>query len=119
MTVIHQQTAFWVRSCGNQGSKNIKLGWSNEKTHTDTLVAAKAHGFKLPDDIDDQLLDDLAEIVAHEWFAGAMQSEEIRKLSLGRLMGDIRDRMVRKVNGSDKQVGEQDLKMAIYSGHDT
>ncbi|GAB5592234.1 hypothetical protein Unana1_07134 [Umbelopsis nana] len=85
----------------------------------DTLVAAKAHGFKLPSDIDDDLLEDLAEVVTHEWFAGAMQSEEIRRLSLGRLMGDIRDRMIRKVHGSDKLVGEQDLKMAIYSGHDT
>jgi acid phosphatase len=85
----------------------------------DTLVAAKAHGFQLPPDIDDELLEDLAEVVTHEWFAGAMQNEEISRLSLGRLMGDIRDRMVRKVNGTDKLVGEQDLKMAIYSGHDT
>ncbi|CAM0142796.1 hypothetical protein VKS41_002640 [Umbelopsis sp. WA50703] len=85
----------------------------------DTLVSAKAHGFKLPPDIDDDLLSDLADVVTHEWFAGAMHNEEIRKLSLGRLMGDIRDRMVRKVNGTDKLVGEENLKMAIYSGHDT
>ncbi|CAO3662946.1 unnamed protein product [Umbelopsis ramanniana] len=85
----------------------------------DTLVAAKAHGFHLPPDIDDEVLEDLADVVTHEWFAGAMQSKEISKLSLGRLMGDIRDRMVRKVNGTDKQVGEENLKMAIYSGHDT
>jgi len=83
------------------------------------LVSAKAHGFRLPPDIDDELLEDLADVVTHEWFAGAMQSKEISRLSLGRLMGDIRDRMVRKVNGTDKQVGEENLKMAIYSGHDT
>jgi acid phosphatase len=83
------------------------------------LVAAKAHGFRLPDDIDDELLEDLADVVTREWFSGAMQSQEISRLSLGRLMGDIRDRMIRKVNGTDKQVGEENLKMAIYSGHDT
>lgn len=73
----------------------------------------------MPPDIDDDLLSDLADVVTHEWFAGAMHNEEIRKLSLGRLMGDIRDRMFRNVHGTDKKVGEEGLKMAIYSGHDT
>lgn len=83
----------------------------------DTLVAAKAHGFKLPNDIDDGVLSDLEEIVVHEWFYGAMKSEEVRKLGLGRLMGVITDRMIHR-EGKTKEDDEK-LKLAIYSGHDT
>ncbi|GAN09533.1 phosphoglycerate mutase-like protein [Mucor ambiguus] len=83
----------------------------------DTLVAAKAHGFKLPLDIDDGILRDLEEIVVKEWFYGHMASAEVRRLGLGRLMGVIRDRMsLREKGGADD---DEKLKLAIYSGHDT
>ncbi|SAL96061.1 hypothetical protein [Absidia glauca] len=85
----------------------------------DTVVAAKVHGFDLPKEFDDQVIRDLEQIVVHEWFYGHMVSNQVRRLGLGRLMGEIRDRMVRRADGTDHTVGEQDLKLAIYSGHDT
>ncbi|CAO3620405.1 unnamed protein product [Cunninghamella echinulata] len=85
----------------------------------DTIVAAKVHGFHLPEEFDDKLIQDLEQIVMHEWFYGHMVSSEFRRLGLGRLMGDIRDRMVRRVDGTDKHINEQDYKLAVYSGHDT
>ncbi|KAI9345447.1 histidine phosphatase superfamily [Pilaira anomala] len=83
----------------------------------DTLIAAKVHGFELPKDIDqEEILRDLEEIVVKEWFYGAMKSNEVRRLGLGRLMGVIRDRMILK----EKDVDDKDkLKLAVYSGHDT
>ncbi|OBZ84309.1 putative acid phosphatase SPBC4.06, partial [Choanephora cucurbitarum] len=81
----------------------------------DTLVSAKVHGFPLPPEIDQNLFDDLESVVVHEWFYGAMQSTEVRRLGLGRLMGLIRDRMNWKEDRGDKDK----LKLAVYSGHDT
>lgn len=82
----------------------------------DTLIAAKVHGFELPKDIDQEVFGDLEEIVVKEWFYGAMKSNEVRRLGLGRLMGVIRDRMILK----EKDVEDKDkLKLAVYSGHDT
>lgn len=46
-----------------------------------------------------------------------MKSEEVRRLGLGRLMGVIRDRMIRREQGSKDD--DEKLKLAIYSGHDT
>lgn len=57
---------------------------------------------------------DLEEIVVNEWFYGSTQSQEVRRLGLGRLMGVIRDRMTLQEQGKNDQ-----LKLAIYSGHDT
>ena len=83
----------------------------------DTLVAAKAHGFKLPSDIDEDILRDLEDIVVKEWFYGHMASAEVRRLGLGRLMGVIRDRMSLREKGGIED--DEKLKLAIYSGHDT
>ncbi|KAI8332391.1 histidine phosphatase superfamily [Chlamydoabsidia padenii] len=84
----------------------------------DTVVAAKIHGFDLPKAFDDKVIRDLEQIVVHEWFYGHMVSKEVRRLGLGRLMGDISDRMVRRATRTDLE-GEQDYKLAVYSGHDT
>ncbi|ORZ08631.1 histidine phosphatase superfamily [Absidia repens] len=85
----------------------------------DTVVAAKVHGFDLPKEFDDQVIRDLEQIVVDEWFYSHIVSNEVRRLGLGRLMGDIRDRMIRRADGTDHKVGEQDYKLAVYSGHDT
>ncbi|KAJ8657497.1 hypothetical protein O0I10_006799 [Lichtheimia ornata] len=85
----------------------------------DTLASAKAHGFKLPEDLDEELLREMEEVVMLEWFQGAMKNQEIRRLTLGSLLGDIRDRMVARADGSDKKTGEDARKLYIYSGHDT
>ncbi|KAI8149180.1 histidine phosphatase superfamily [Fennellomyces sp. T-0311] len=80
----------------------------------DTLVAARAHGFDLPEDIDDQVLRDLEDVVVLEWFHGAMHNDEYRRLGMGRLVGEIRDRIEDKVSGKDDT-----RKLHVYSGHDT
>ncbi|KAI7857192.1 histidine phosphatase superfamily [Circinella umbellata] len=79
----------------------------------DTLVAAKAHGFDLPPDIDEGVMRDLEDVVILDFFHTAMKSHEGRRLGIGRLVGDIRDRMV------EKTAGVNDRKLHIYSGHDT
>ncbi|KAI9255977.1 histidine phosphatase superfamily, partial [Sporodiniella umbellata] len=84
----------------------------------DTLISAKTHGFEMPEDIGDEVFDRLEKLVVKEWFHGAANSTEVTRLSSGRLMGDIRDRMVRRKDGQDEE-GEEKMKMAVYSGHDT
>ncbi|KAI9492688.1 histidine phosphatase superfamily [Zychaea mexicana] len=79
----------------------------------DTLVAARAHGFELPVDIDDGVIRDLEDVVVLEWFHGVMRSDEARRLSTGRIVGEIRDRM------AEKAIGVNDRKLHVYSGHDT
>lgn len=46
-----------------------------------------------------------------------MTSEEVRRLSIGRLMGVIRDRMAHREQGIKDD--DEKIKLAIYSGHDT
>ena len=77
------------------------------------MVAARAHGFDLPDDIDNQAIRDLEDVVVLEWFHGAMTNDEYRRLGMGRLVGEIRDRLVEKAQGSSGH------KLHVYSGHDT
>ncbi|ORX55726.1 phosphoglycerate mutase-like protein [Hesseltinella vesiculosa] len=85
----------------------------------DSVVAAKAHGYEFPPEFDDPLMRDLERVVVDESFYGHMASNEVRRLGLGRLMGDIRDRMVFRANGSDKNSEEADFKLSVYSGHDS
>lgn len=99
--------------------KEISVSYVLIIFNIDTLASAKAHGFKLPEDIDDDLLREMEDVVMLEWFQGAMRSQEIRRLTLGSLLGDIRDRMVARADGSDKKTGQDVRKLYIYSGHDT
>lgn len=88
----------------------------------DTIFAAQAHSIPIPPAFDPPLIADLEHVVVREWFAGYMQSEEMRRLGLGRLAGEIKDRAVRRAEGKrdeEKKRGEEDLKMVIYTGHDT
>jgi acid phosphatase len=85
----------------------------------DTLIAAKVHGFKLPKEFDDETMLELEDTVVKEWFYGHTQSQEMRRLGLGRLMGTIRDRMMRRAESTDNVIDEDKLKLAVYSGHDT
>ncbi|KAL0091912.1 histidine phosphatase superfamily [Phycomyces blakesleeanus] len=85
----------------------------------DTLISAKTHGFSLPATVTDDVLQRLEAVVVKEWFYGAMESPVVRRLGMGRLMGDIRDRMVNRATRLDKDTPEADHQLAIYSGHDT
>ncbi|KAI7862245.1 histidine phosphatase superfamily [Spinellus fusiger] len=85
----------------------------------DTLVAAKVHGFSLPEVVDDELLYAMEKVVVKEWFYGAMESPVMRRLGMGRLLGELRDAMVNRATGQDKGTAEADRRLAVYSGHDT
>ncbi|RUP52187.1 hypothetical protein BC936DRAFT_138072 [Jimgerdemannia flammicorona] len=88
----------------------------------DTIFAAKVHGIPIPPEFDDAIFLDLEEVVVKEWFHGPQQSEEMRRLGMGRLMGEIQDRIVRRAEGrteEERKAGDDELKMAVYAGHDT
>jgi acid phosphatase len=59
---------------------------------------------------------DLEDATVKEWFYGYVKSQEVRRLGVGGLMGVIRDRMVSRAQHTEK---DGDLKLAVYSGHDT
>ncbi|RUP52188.1 hypothetical protein BC936DRAFT_138072 [Jimgerdemannia flammicorona] len=91
-------------------------------TFPDTIFAAKVHGIPIPPEFDDAIFLDLEEVVVKEWFHGPQQSEEMRRLGMGRLMGEIQDRIVRRAEGrteEERKAGDDELKMAVYAGHDT
>lgn len=115
LRAIHLQMVFWVKNSSHTAED--KCNKLTLRFSLDTLVAAKAHGYKLPNDIDDDLLRDLEDVVVKEWFYGNMVSEEVRRLSIGRLMGVIRDRMIYREEGTKEDDAE--IKLAVYSGHDT
>lgn len=53
------------------------------------------------------------DINVDEWFRGYHQSEEYRRLGVGSLLGDLKDRAMSVVNG------ETAHKLALYGCHDT
>lgn len=83
----------------------------------DTLWVARAHGLPLPKDLQDQSLFETLEAgVCHEWF-DAYESREFARLSMGRLLGDLREKMELKVK--DPAEEKEKLRLAVYSCHDT
>jgi acid phosphatase len=54
----------------------------------------------------------LNDINVDEWFRGYSQSSEYRRLGVGRLLGDIKDRALQAVSGGD-------TKLALMGCHDT
>lgn len=54
----------------------------------------------------------LEDAVVHEWF-DSYQSQEFKRLAMGRLLGDLRTTMEKKITGGEK------LKLAVYACHDT
>ncbi|KDQ60184.1 hypothetical protein JAAARDRAFT_32565 [Jaapia argillacea MUCL 33604] len=81
----------------------------------DTVRAAQAHGIKVPVEFEEKGVIELIEkAVVNEWFAG-YKTEEVRRLGMGRLLGDLSRKMQHKaINGS-----QDPLKIAIHSTHDT
>ena len=90
----------------------------------DTVNATLAHGdlVRLPPVFYEQkVMDTLEKINTDEWFQGYAQSEEYRRLGVGNLLANFRDRMVACVNGWGVVGGSDgaELKLALYAGHDT
>ena len=59
-----------------------------------------------------QTMRTLEDAVVHEWF-DSYQSQEFKRLAMGRLLGDLRTTMEKKTLGNEK------LKLAVYACHDT
>ncbi|KIJ39004.1 hypothetical protein M422DRAFT_230848 [Sphaerobolus stellatus SS14] len=81
----------------------------------DLMEAARAHGYKVPPVLEEQETRALLEesLISH-WFDG-VKDIEYRKLCMGPLLAELREKMERKV-----ELGDRDpLKLLVYSTHDT
>ncbi|KAF8639115.1 hypothetical protein AX17_001730 [Amanita inopinata Kibby_2008] len=80
----------------------------------DTVRAATAHGIKVPTEFEDKsVMETIERAVLTEWFGD--KTEEVRRLGMGPLLGDMLRKMQQK---ADKGVHDP-LKMLIHSTHDT
>ncbi|OLL26103.1 putative acid phosphatase [Neolecta irregularis DAH-3] len=77
----------------------------------DTINAALGNGIPLPSALfDPEVYQILEKSAVSEWFDGYEQSNEYRRLGVGRFLGDIYTRMTDKNNTT---------KVALYASHDT
>lgn len=81
----------------------------------DTAYCCRAHGIKLPSELDDpNVLRKLESVVVHEWFDG-YANPEFRKLAMGRLLGALRQTLDAKM----RRPATEPTKLAVYACHDT
>ncbi|KAM5435420.1 putative acid phosphatase [Microsporum canis] len=97
----------------------------------DTVASTYAHGpnTRLPAEFYDPKARNIADKIAvDEWFTGAQESREYRKLAIGALMGDVVERMVhtaayngwRPMAAASPSGGESPaVKLAMSGCHDT
>ncbi|KIY70843.1 phosphoglycerate mutase-like protein [Cylindrobasidium torrendii FP15055 ss-10] len=80
----------------------------------DTIRASIAHDVKVPPEFEEKPVMDLIErAVVNEWFSD--KTEEVRRLGMGRLLGDLSRKMHNKATQKDKDP----LKILVHSTHDT
>jgi acid phosphatase len=82
----------------------------------DSVNSTLAHGpaTKLPEEFYDPEVKKLMnDITVDEWFRGYKQSTEYRRLGVGSLLGDLKNRAVAVVNG------QSDIRIALMGCHDT
>ncbi|EXX70764.1 uncharacterized protein OCT59_020543 [Rhizophagus irregularis] len=82
----------------------------------DTVTAAKANKIPIPKEFTEEVIDKIDEISTGEWFNGFYETLEMRRLAIGPFIADLRDIILSKVNNIPEA---EDLKFAIYSGHDS
>lgn len=81
----------------------------------DTVRAAIANGVKVPPEFHEKAtVDTIEKAVVSEWFNG-YRIEEVRRLGMGRLLGDLSRRMEHKAAKGDADP----LKILVHSTHDT
>ncbi|CUS06747.1 unnamed protein product [Tuber aestivum] len=86
---------------------------------TDTVNSTLAHGktTRLPSEFYEprvrKIMDD---ITVDEWYRGYNQSSEYRRLGVGSLLGDVKDRMLASVNETNE---DGRLKIGLMGCHDT
>ncbi|CAA7268373.1 unnamed protein product [Cyclocybe aegerita] len=99
----------------------------------DTIRAAIAHGVKVPPEFEDKgVVGVIEQAVVSEWFAGRCgltfrhhqctdplsldkDTEEVRRLAMGRLLSDMITKMQHKIKHGDADL----LKVLVHSTHDT
>ncbi|KAI0776494.1 histidine phosphatase superfamily [Irpex lacteus] len=81
----------------------------------DTVRSAMANNVSVPKEFHEKgVMDVIEKAVVHEWFGG-YDSEEVRRLGMGRLLDDVSTKMQVKANkGSDDP-----MKILVHSTHDT
>ena len=82
----------------------------------DSVNSTLAHGeeVRMPKEFyEPKVREIMNRIYVDEWFGGYSESAEYRKLGVGSLWGDFKDRMVVVARG------ESQLKLALYGSHDT
>lgn len=81
---------------------------------TTNAVLAHANPHSLPQEFHDpEVRRIMNDINVDEWFRGYSQSSEYRRLGVGSLMGDIKDRALQTVKGKST------IKVGLYGCHDT
>ncbi|KZV74189.1 phosphoglycerate mutase-like protein [Peniophora sp. CONT] len=79
----------------------------------DTIRAAMAHDMKVPPEFEERAVSSVIErAVVNEWFSD--KSEEVRRLGMGRLLGDIVEKMHLKTQSVNAAP-----KILVHSTHDT
>lgn len=80
----------------------------------DTINATRANGLPVPDELlDKEMLDTMHRAVVEEWFGGYLASATYRRLGAGRLLGDLRNRVIDVISHKSP------LRVALYGAHDT
>ncbi|KAI0340408.1 phosphoglycerate mutase-like protein [Trametopsis cervina] len=81
----------------------------------DTIRSAVSNNVPVPREFHEKgVMDVIEKAVVHEWFGG-YDSEEVRRLGMGRLLNDISAKMQSKASrGADDQ-----MRLLVHSTHDT
>ncbi|KAJ3178554.1 hypothetical protein HDU85_005161 [Gaertneriomyces sp. JEL0708] len=80
----------------------------------DTFVCMRAHGMPLPKGVTSEDVDHLADITTRQWWNFYDGSEEMASMAIGRVLKDLKAKIVSAVDGKPDAV-----KMALFSGHDS
>ncbi|CAB4420824.1 unnamed protein product [Rhizophagus irregularis] len=95
-----------------------KLRYESDLKYLTTQLKpiAKANKIPIPKEFTEEVIDKIDEISTGEWFNGFYETLEMRRLAMGPFLADLRDIILSKVNNIPEA---EDLKFAIYSGHDS
>lgn len=81
----------------------------------DTIRSAVANGVSVPKEFGEKgVMDVIEKAIVHEWFGG-YDTEEVRRLGMGRLLSDVSEKMHAKALEGERNR----LKLLVHSTHDT
>ncbi|GJE86567.1 phosphoglycerate mutase-like protein [Phanerochaete sordida] len=81
----------------------------------DTIRSATANGIPVPKEFTEKsVMDVIEKAIVHEWFGG-YDTEEVRRLGMGRLLADVSTKMYSKAT----QGAANRLRLLVHSTHDT